>query len=135
MAVPAGQRSENRLEVLERAQKYAIHLIEITANTKNFPGRFAPIVTRMCNTAWEIAENIYAANKVYIGDGASQAAYKKREQLQKRAIAGCNLLKFELNMAAKAFHLDNEWLVKNGSEVEAIRALVIAWKGSDRNMA
>lgn len=63
MAVPVGQRSENKLEVLERAQKYAIHLIEITANTKNFPGRFAQIVTRMCDTA------------------------------------------------AKAFHLDNEWLV------------------------
>ncbi len=61
MAVPAGQRSDNKLEVLERAQKYAIHLIEITANTKNFPGRFAPIVTRMCDTAWEIAENIYTA--------------------------------------------------------------------------
>ena len=111
MAVPAGQRSENKLEVLERAQKYAIHLIEITANTKNFPGRFAPIVTRMCDTAWEIAENIYTANKVYIGDGASQAAYKKREQLQKRAVAGCNRLQFELNTAAKSFHLDNEWLV------------------------
>ena len=94
MAVPAGQRSENKLEALERAQKYAIHIIEITANTKNFPGRFAPIVTRMCDTAWEIAENIYTANKVYIGDGASQAAYKKREQLQKRAVAGCNRLKF-----------------------------------------
>ena len=135
MAVPAGQRSENKLEVLERAQKYAIHLIEITANTKNFPGRFAPIVTRMCDTAWEIAENIYTANNVYIGDGASQASYKKREQLQKRAVAGCNMLQFELNTAAKAFHLDNEWLVKNGAEVETIRALVIAWKGSDRNMA
>ena len=23
----------------------------------------------MCDTAWEIAENIYKANKVYIGDG------------------------------------------------------------------
>ena len=75
MAVPAGQRSENKLEVLERAQRFAIHLIDVTANTKNFPGRFAPIVTRMCDTAWEIAENIYTANKVYIGDGASQAAY------------------------------------------------------------
>ena len=71
MAVPAGQRSENKLEVLERAQRFAIHLIEVTANTKKFPGRFAPIVTRMCDTAWEIAENIYTANKVYIGDSAS----------------------------------------------------------------
>ena len=86
MAVPAGQRSENKLEVLERAQRFAIHLIEVTANTKNFPGRFAPIVTRICDTAWEIAENIYTANKVYIGETLKRIKWRHTT----RAFGGLN---------------------------------------------
>lgn len=135
MAVPVGKRSENRLLVLDRAQKLAIELIESTANSKNFPGKYSPIVERVNGTAWDICENIWEAKRVVVGEGAAPAAIKKRKKHQARAIAQCNKLSFQLDMLASALHLDTAWLVKKGEKVEEVRSLAVAWMKSDGSPA
>ncbi len=133
MAVPVGKRGENTLEVFLKAVDLAKYTMEITANTKNFPGRYRPFIDRVNNAAINVASDIWKANNIYIGNGCDPRAFEDRRYLQNRAVTSVNELLFLINMADamldKAVKKKAAFWTK---EAMHVKSLIIKWRESDR---
>lgn len=131
MSVPVGKRGENTLEVWQEAVKLCKYTMEITANKKNFPGRYAPMVNRINDCAVGIAENLWKANKTYVGEGCDPRNIKDRLYLQNRAIEQCNTMLFLIDLAHKVLHRDTTKTMYWGEMARKTKQLAVKWRESD----
>ena len=108
MTVPVGKRGENTLEVWLKAVELAKYTMEITANTKSFPGRYRPMTDRINAAAIEAAGDLWKANKVFVGQGCDPRAREDRRFLQNRAINHLDDLLFLIDLSGKLLHRDGK---------------------------
>lgn len=133
MSVPVGKRGENTLEVWLAAVDLARYTMEITSNTKNFPGRFRPMTDRINDAAISAAGDLWKANEVYIGKGCDPRAKDDRKYLQNRAITSLNDLLFLIDLAGKTLHRDAKKTMFWAAKARRAKQLAVKWRDSDRS--
>lgn len=132
-SVPVGKRGENKLEVWLKAVDLAKYTMEITANTKNFPGRYRPVVERINAAAIGAASDLWKANKVFIGHGCDPRAKQDRRYLQNRAINHLDDLLFLIDLSGKMLHRSGKNTAYWASKTTKIKQLAVKWRESDRS--
>lgn len=132
MSVPAGKRGENQMEVWMEAVALAKYTMEITSNTKNFPGRYRAMTDRIVDASVSAAGDLWKANKVYIGSGCDPRAKDDRRYLQNRAISSLNEMLFLIDMAGKVLKRPGSKTVFWADKARKVKKLAVAWRDSDR---
>ena len=133
MTVPVGKRGENILEVWLKAVELAKYTMEITANTKSFPGRYRPMVERINAAAIEAAGDLWKANKVFVGQGCDPRAREDRRFLQNRAINHLDDLLFLIDLSGKLLHRDGKKSAYWAGMAVKVKQLAAKWRDSDRS--
>lgn len=133
MAVPVNKRGENTLEVWLKAVDLAKYTMEITANTKNFPGRYRVMTDRINDAAIGAAGKLWKANKVFIGNGCDPRAKQDRAYLQNSAINDLDDLLFLIDLAGKALHRPTKKTAFWAEKAIAVKRLAVKWRESDRS--
>ena len=87
MSVPVGQRTENTLEVLVRADELVAHTVKIMANEKVFDPKYSALADRTLDTALDVLTCLDEANEICVRD--DPAAWAERRALQ---VHGCRAL-------------------------------------------
>lgn len=133
MAVPVNKRGENTLEVWLKAVDLAKYTMEITANTKNFPGRYRAMTDRINDAAIGAAGKLWKANKVFIGNGCDPRAKQDRAYLQNSAINDLDDLLFLIDLAGKALHRPTKKTAFWAEKTIAVKRMAVKWRESDRS--
>lgn len=133
MSVPVGKRGENTLEVWLKAVDLAKYTMEITANTKSFPGRYRPMVERINAAAIGAAGDLWKANKVFIGKGCDPRARQDRAFLQNRAINHLDDLLFLIDLSGKMLKRHGRKTAYWADKAVTVKKLAAAWRDSDRS--
>lgn len=133
MSVPVGKRGKNTLEVWMKAVELAKYTMEITANTKNFPGRYRPMVERINAAAIGIAGDLWKANKIFIGRGCDPRAKQDRAFLQNRAINQIDDLLFLIDLSGKVLKRESRKTAMWAKKAVAVKKLAVAWRNSDKS--
>lgn len=91
MSVPAGQRKENRLEVVMQARELAVYTLRITSNKNVFiPDYDESVKLKIQDSALTIFSNLMDANNIRVDDNVGR--WQERDKLQKDAAKACNTL-------------------------------------------
>ena len=137
MSVPVGKRSKNKLEVWMKAVDLAKYTMQITANTRNFPGRYRTMVMRINDAAINCAADLWKANKIYIGKGCDPRAKQDRTYLQNKAIGELDELLFLLDLAESVMAKPNGDTPINmfywAEKAVSVKQLAQAWRDSDKS--
>lgn len=133
MSVPVGKRKENTLEVWLKAVDLAKYTMEITASTKNFPGRYRAMTDRINDAAIGVAGKLWKANKIFVGNGCDPRAKQDRAYLQNSAINDLDDLLFLIDLAGKALHRPTKKTAYWAEKAITVKHLAVKWRESDRS--
>ena len=91
MSVPAGQRKENRLEVVMQARELAVYTLRITSNKNVFiPDYDESVKLKIQDSVLTIFNNLMDANNIRVDDNVGR--WQERDKLPKDAAKACNTL-------------------------------------------
>lgn len=76
MSVPVGQRTENTLEVLVRADELVAHTVKIMANEKVFDPKYSALADRTLDTALDVLTCLDEAKAFAVYEGWRAHAQK-----------------------------------------------------------
>lgn len=130
LSVPEGKRSPNKLIAFVKAREMAVYTLKICKNTRNFPGRYRKVIDEITSTAWNIANYIWTANNIYVGNGCDPGNKARRRDYQNRAIELCKSLLFQIEMCYEAFPDAKDKYAGWSDKVERVKALIINWRDS-----
>lgn len=130
MSVPAGQRKENRLEVVMQARALAAYTLKITSNQNVFiPDYDEAVKSKIQDSALTIFLNLMDANNIRVDDNAER--WKERDKLQKDAATACNTLLNLIYLAQTVYHLRASRIKYWSESVLSVRGLIRKWNHSD----
>jgi hypothetical protein len=80
---------QSELAVVIKAKELCQYVVTITENS---PKRFRfTFVSRMQNLALDVIESLFRANDVFVGPGGTQADWRERRGLQRRALTSARV--------------------------------------------
>lgn len=130
MSVPAGQRKENRLEVVMQARALAAYTLKITSNQNVFiPDYDEAVKSKIQDSALTIFLNLMDANNIRVDDNVEK--WKERDKLQKDAATACNTLLNLIYLAQTVYHLRASRIKYWSESVFSVRGLIRKWNHSD----
>ena len=130
MSVPAGQRKENRLEVVMQARALAAYTLKITSNRNVFtPDYDEAVKSKIQDSALTIFLNLMDANNIRVDDNVER--WKERDKLQKDAATACNTLLNLIYLAQTVYHLRASRIKYWSESVLSVRGLIRKWNHSD----
>lgn len=130
MSVPAGQRKENRLEVIMQARALAAYTLKITSNQNVFiPDYDEAVKSKIQDSALTIFLNLMDANNIRVDDNVGK--WKERDKLQKDAATACNTLLNLIYLAQTVYHLRASRIKYWSELVLLVRGLIRKWNHSD----
>lgn len=130
MSVPAGQRKENRLEVIMQARALAAYTLKITSNQNVFiPDYDEAVKSKIQDSALTIFLNLMDANNIRVDDNVGK--WKERDKLQKDAATACNTLLNLIYLAQTVYHLRASRIKYWSESVLSVRGLIRKWNHSD----
>lgn len=130
MSVPAGQRKENRLEVIMQARALAAYTLKITSNQNVFiPDYDDAVKSKIQDSALTIFLNLMDANNIRVDDNVGK--WKERDKLQKDAATACNTLLNLIYLAQTVYHLRASRIKYWSELVLSVRGLIRKWNHSD----
>ena len=130
MSVPAGQRKENRLEVVMQARALAAYTLKITSNQNVFiPDYDEAVKSKIQDSALTIFLNLMDANNIRVDDNVEK--WKERDKLQKDAATACNTLLNLIYLAQTVYHLRASRIKYWSELVLSVRGLIRKWNHSD----
>lgn len=130
MSVPAGQRKENRLEVIMQARALAAYTLKITSNQNVFiPDYDDAVKSKIQDSALTIFLNLMDANNIRVDDNVGK--WKERDKLQKDAATACNTLLNLIYLAQTVYHLRASRIKYWSESVLSVRGLIRKWNHSD----
>lgn len=130
MSVPAGQRKENRLEVVMQARALAAYTLKITSNQNVFiPDYDEAVKSKIQDSALTIFLNLMDANNIRVDDNVER--WKERDKLQKDAATACNTLLNLIYLAQTVYHLRASRIKYWSESVLSVRGLIRKWNHSD----
>ena len=131
MSVPKGKRSENKLEVFQKARKLVNYTCTICKNEKTFPSIYEDITKKVVNDAWLVFSLSWQANQVYIGQGCTPDARLRRRNLQNQAIELCESLLNQIEVLSKLVKRPEKKTMYWGHLVIEELQLLRRWRDSD----
>lgn len=130
MSVPAGQRKENRLEVVMQARALAAYTLKITSNQNVFiPDYDDAVKSKIQDSALTIFLNLMDANNIRVDDNVEK--WKERDKLQKDAATACNTLLNLIYLAQTVYHLRASRIKYWSESVLSVLGLIRKWNHSD----
>lgn len=130
MSVPAGQRKENRLEVIMQARALAAYTLKITSNQNVFiPDYDEAVKSKIQDSALTIFLNLMDANNIRVDDNVGK--WQERDKLQKDAATACNTLLNLIYLAQTVYHLRASRIKYWSESVLSVRGLIRKWNHSD----
>nr|DAH42325.1 MAG TPA: hypothetical protein [Caudoviricetes sp.] len=130
MSVPAGQRKENRLEVVMQARALAAYTLKITSNQNVFiPDYDEAVKSKIQDSVLTIFLNLMDANNIRVDDNVEK--WKERDKLQKDAATACNTLLNLIYLAQTVYHLRASRIKYWSESVLSVRGLIRKWNHSD----
>lgn len=131
MSVPKGKRSENKLEVFQKARKLVNYTCTICKNEKTFPPIYEDITKKVVNDTWLVFSLSWQANQVYIGRGCTPDARIRRRDLQNQAIELCESLLNQIEVLSKLVKRPEKKTMYWGHLVIEELQLLRKWRDSD----
>ena len=130
MSVPAGQRKENRLEVVMQARELAVYTLRITSNKNVFiPDYDESVKLKIQDSALTIFNNLMDANNIRVDDNIGR--WQERDKLQRDAAKACNTLLNLIYLAQTLYHLRASRIKYWSESVISVRGLIRKWNHSD----
>ena len=130
MSVVEEKRNKSKLEVFIKTLELASYTIQITANEKSFDPKYrAAITDDLVSHAKDIYLLCWTANNIR---ASSEETFRERIRLQEMAITKCNTFLGLLDIAKRVFHLDTGRVIYWGNKIIECRALIRAWRDSDK---
>lgn len=122
-------RGEGKFETLTKALDLATYTINITDNKKVFTPEHQKSTERIVFLARDIYHRARVANDIAVkGD---EGLLAERRKLQNEAIAECDHLLSEIQIAKMIFHLRTKRVKHWGEKVETVKSYLRAWRESD----
>ena len=127
--MPPNKRPSSDLAVITKAKELCDYVITVTQKSpKQF--RFT-LVTRMQNLAWEVVEQLFRANQVFVAKGDTAAAARRLE-LQHQASTSLQLLVFAAEMAQRHGCLLMKQYEQISCQAFDVGNLIGGWINSDK---
>lgn len=130
MSVPKDKRSPGELAVNTTARRICTHVLQITANEKNFPPGNEWFLNNLRNTALDINMKCWKANNIYVG--GSEELYQKRLALEAEAGDECTQMLELLNIARGLYHMPTKRYRYLTDQYVSLRKDIRNWYKSDR---
>lgn len=121
-------RGESKFETLTKALKLASYTINITDNKKVFVPEHARSTERLVYLARDIYHKTRVANDIRVNTKEDLA---ERRRLQNEAIAECDHLLSEIQVAKMVFHLRTKRVRYWGEMVEELKGYLRKWRDKD----
>jgi hypothetical protein len=122
-------RGEGKFDTLTKALRLASYTIDITDNKKVFVPEHAKSTERIVYFARDIYHKARVANDIRVGD--DKDLLMERRRLQNEAIAECDHLLSEIQIAKMIFHLRTKRVEYWGNMVEEVKGYLRKWRESD----
>jgi hypothetical protein len=122
-------RGEGKFDTLTKALRLASYTIDITDNKKVFVPEHAKSTERIVYLARDIYHKARVANDIRVGD--DKDLLMERRRLQNEAIAECDHLLSEIQIAKMIFHLRTKRVEYWGNMVEEVKGYLRKWRESD----
>lgn len=122
-------RGEGKFDVFVDAKKLSSYTIQIASNQKVFKPEYRTYLTdEIVKDARNIFAYAWAANNIRV---KSKEDWDRRKNLQNRAIANCESLIVNIQIAKPVYHLRTKRVKYWGEWVLRVRSKLKAWKESD----
>lgn len=130
MSVPVGKRGKNKNELWLKSVDLVKYTVEITSNTKNFPGRYRSIVDRINDAAVGVAYNLWKARRAKMqgGDNAKENCV----DYQNNAINDLDALLFLIELVGDLLKRDSRKTTYWANKIIAVKDLTVQWQKADR---
>lgn len=129
MSVPMDRRNEGRLDVNTKAKELCVYTLRITANKKVFMEEQDAFTQMLREAALDIHLKCWEANNIRVDSNMER--YKRRIELQARAIDKCTALCAMIDLAKPLFHLTTKRTIFWMDKVTALREMIRAWRAND----
>lgn len=121
-------RGEGKFDTLTKCLRLASHTINITDNPKVFTPEHGRLTEEIRFLAKDIYHKARVANDIRV-TSAEEAELRKK--LQNQAIAECDHLLSEIQIAMKIFHLRVKRVEYWGNMVEEVKNYLRSWRDKD----
>ena len=128
MSVRKEDRGEGKFETLTKALKVAAYTIDITDNKNVFKPEHSKTTERIVMLATDIYHRARVANDIRV---VTSEDLSERNRLQNQAIAECDHLLTEIQIAKRLFHLRTKRVAYWGGMVEELKGYLRKWRDSD----
>ncbi len=126
--VRACDRGEGKFDTLTKALRLATYTVDITDNKNVFKPGHEKIVERIVYLATDIYHRARVANDIRV---KAVEDLQERNRLQNQAIAECDHLLSEIQIAKGVFHLRLKRIRYWGGMVEEVKGYLRHWRDSD----
>ena len=130
MSVPKDKRANGELTINTFARRICTHVLQITANEKNFPQGQEWFLNRLRETALGIDLNCWKANNIYV---TSEQLYNKRLELEAEAGDACTDMLELINIAKGLYHMPSKRHRYLTDQYVELRKNIRNWYKSDRD--
>lgn len=124
-------RGEGKFDTLTKALQLASYTIQITDNQKVFRPEHAKSTERIVYLARDIYHRARVANDIRLDGPDARENLLERRRQQNIAIAECDHLLSEIQIAKKIFHLHTKRIKYWGEKIETVKAYLRKWRDSD----
>lgn len=131
VSVPVGKRSENKLEVFQKARILVRHTCTLLVNEKHYPSRYDVIARQIIDDTWQVFTKSWRANNIFIGQGCNPNAIVRRRELQNECVELCESLLSQIEMFNYLCGRPVKKTVYWCGLVNDVLHLIRKWKDSD----
>ena len=129
MSVPAGERTQNKFEVILKARELAKYTLDITKNKNIFLPEYQTALTNdIINTVKDIFMKCWTANNIRV---TKTEEAERRLDLQAQAAEKCNNLLAQIDLAKTVYHLKSKRIKYWAGKTILVRSLIREWRTSD----
>ncbi len=129
MSVVKSKRGKPKLEIVTKAIALASYTIHICSNENNFPKRYRWCITsKIVENTIDICNYVNMANSVYV---ANAKDYQIRRQYQTKGLASTYPLLTMMDIAYRAFGIDDDRIEHWTGLVMEVQTLIREWRKSD----
>lgn len=130
MSKTVDRRNENKLDVIDQAEKFAAYTIKICSNKKVFlPEYYDSITSEIIRLATDIYINIFNANDIRV---MNESDCRERLKLQRIAKSECKRLYPLIQLCKPVFHFPTRRLKYWNEFLKKVKYRLEKWNESDR---
>lgn len=133
MSVRKRNRTDNRFTVLDKAEDIYNHTVQVMENEKIFGSKYQKLQDRIEHSAAMIYHCCRVANEEC--DARTKEGILERIRLQEKALEFCHLLKTDIKLAKRVYHLRASKTVFWASLVKDAQEYIKAWNQAEMKRA